>query len=117
MGRDIKERQGCFSLIFIYRLTRGIPNNFLRENISNFPGSLGAKYSYSCLEDGYVIDMPGYPEEIEVECDFPPGYHSNNWVYDLWKSGVWTNFGNITRCIDPNRLVFLLNHSFVHVFL
>ena len=47
--------------------------------------------------------MPGYPEEIEVECDFPPGYHSNNWVYDLWKSGVWTNFGNITRCIDPNQ--------------
>ena len=63
------------------------------------------------MEDGFVIDMPGYPEEIEVDCDFPPGYHSNNWVYDLWKSGVWTNFGNITRCIDPNRLVFLLNYS------
>ena len=75
------------------------------QTIFNFfsSASIGAQYSYSCVQDGFVIDMPGYPEELLVGCDFPPGYHSNNWVYELWKSGVWTNFGNITKCIDPNR--------------
>ena len=29
--------------------------------------SLGAKYSYHCTEEGFVIDMRGYPEEVVVE--------------------------------------------------
>ena len=47
--------------------------------------------------------MPGYPEEIIVECTAPTGYYSPQWTYEQWREGVWTNFGNITRCIDPNR--------------
>ena len=100
----------CYKLeyIGIHFLHKKVTN----DNIKYFSGSIGAKYSYSCLEDGFVIDMPGYPEEILVECDFPPGYHSNNWVHELWKSGVWTNFGNITKCIDPNRSVGFFTNSY-----
>ena len=64
--------------------------------------SLGAKYSYSCVEEGFVIDMPGYPEEVIVDCVEPEGYYTN-WHYNMWREGVWTNYGNITKCIDPNR--------------
>ena len=65
--------------------------------------SLNAHYAYSCVEDGFVVKMPGYPEEVNVVCVNPPGYFTDEWTYELWRSGVWTNFGNISECIDPLR--------------
>lgn len=84
-----------------------LPEDMIRTNLTSNETlhgySLGAKYSYSCVEDGWVINMPGYPEEVLVECVNPPKYFSNEWTYNLWRQGVWTNYGNITECIDPNR--------------
>merc|ERR1719510_2712790 len=65
--------------------------------------SLNAHYAYSCATDGFVVKMPGYPEEVNVVCVNPPGYFTDEWTYELWRSGVWTNFGNISECIDPLR--------------
>ena len=65
--------------------------------------SLNAHYAYSCATDGFVVKMPGYPEEVHVQCSNPPGYFTDEWTYELWRSGFWTNYGNLTECIDPFR--------------
>ncbi len=36
----------------------------LSTNFSETPHSLGALYSYTCKEDGWLIQTPGYPEEV-----------------------------------------------------
>ena len=81
-----------------------LPDDMIRTNLTTNETlhlqSIGAKYSYACLEDGFVIDMPGYPEEVLVECINPLNYFSD-WKYELWREGIWTNYGNLTKCIDP----------------
>jgi hypothetical protein len=48
-----------------------------------------------------VIDTPGYPEEVIVECGIPEGY-PDVWSYSIWLNGRWLKKENVTRCIDPN---------------
>jgi hypothetical protein len=74
----------------------------LSSNFSETPTSLGALFSYTCIEEGYLIDTLGYPEEVFVECIEPENY--SNWTYNIWKNGVWENRDKtLNGCFDPNR--------------
>ena len=48
----------------------------------------------------FVIESPGYPKEIVVECVEPENYFQN-WYYQSWFNGKWDNFEQITKCLDP----------------
>ena len=71
-----------------------IPKGLLQVNVSSNETlhgfSIGAAYEYSCEEDGFVVDMPNYPEAIVVNCSNPQGY-PNEWYYEIWKDGIWTH--------------------------
>ena len=83
-----------------------IPNGLVKidltTNVTLHSFAYGANHSYSCEEDGFVIDYPGYPEMIYVECTYPKDYDTH-WYYGVWEHGVWTNIDNISKCIDPMR--------------
>ena len=83
-----------------------IPNGLVKidltTNVTLHSFAYGANHSYSCEEDEFVIDYPGYPEMIYVECTYPKDYDTH-WYYGVWEHGVWTNIDNISKCIDPMR--------------
>ena len=80
----------------------GLVKTDLTTNVTINSFAYGANHSYSCSEDGYVIDYPGYPEMIYVECTYPQDYNTQ-WYYGIWEHGIWTNIDNISKCIDPMR--------------
>ena len=53
------------------------------------------------IDSGWVLDAPGYPGELTVECAAPDGY-TDQWSYGIWLKGRWSNLQSVTRCIDPN---------------
>ena len=69
-----------------------IPKDMLQANASSNETlhgfALGAAYEYSCEEEGFVIDMPNYPEALIVQCVIPKGYPVD-WYYNIWKDGIW----------------------------
>ena len=72
------------------------------SNVTESPISLGSVYSYTCKNDGFLIQVEGYPEEEFVECIEPYNYYQN-WTYNKWKEGIWTNVEKITDgCFNPN---------------
>lgn len=83
-----------------------IPNGMTQLNTTSnttlHGSSLGASYEYGCETDGWVVDMPNYPEAIVVNCTYPVGY-PDEWYYGIWNDGVWAHKENVTRCIDPDR--------------
>ncbi len=46
----------------------------LSTNFSETPSSLGAIYSFTCKKDGWLIQTPGYPEEV-----IGKWWSSNHW--------------------------------------
>ena len=50
---------------------------------------------------GFVINTPGYPEAVVVQCSAPAGY-PDTWDYKIWMKGIWALTENVTNCIDPN---------------
>ena len=75
--------------------------DFVKLDIEAVRGCLLMNY-FKFVFLGFVIVAPGYPEEVVVECIEPEGY-PDIWSYDIWLKGRWTNLGNISKCIDPNR--------------
>ena len=51
--------------------------------------SVGAAYEYTCEEEDFVIDVPDYPEAINVTCIEPEGYPDPVWYYGIWEKGIW----------------------------
>ena len=68
--------------------TEGLLQLNTSSNMSLHSYSQGAAYEYSCEEEGFVIDIPGYPEELIVKCIEPSGY-LDDWYYEIWKDGIW----------------------------
>ena len=51
-----------------------------------------------------MIRTTGYPDQVEVSCNYPDGYYvPSQWVDGMWLKGKWKNAEKVTQCFDPLR--------------
>ena len=64
-------------------------------------GNTAIQKCYNHVLPGWVVSAPGYPEEVIAECIPPEGY-PDNWSYEIWLKGRWSNLANVGKCLNPN---------------